>query len=85
MIAKAYVVIEDKYNAMHFALLCVEFTLLHIHEMKDFDVFYANEMMARVATLNGDKAMFEKHYAIAKKAIGCYKESRRFEIGQARF
>ena len=69
MITKAYVKVKNLDNAMHFGLLCIDFTREYKGEMQDFDLFYAKEIMARVYALKGDKTTFQRYYTAAKERL----------------
>lgn len=62
MLAKAYTRVEHKELSKHYAHKCFQFTQDFKSEMQDFDLAYAEEIMARSAALQGDKQLFEKHY-----------------------
>lgn len=63
LLARVYTVLEKHHPAMEHALRCQELTQQHRSEMKDFDIFYADEAMARVFALYG-KIEEAKQYKI---------------------
>lgn len=69
MLAKAHVIVEDKVKAIEFANRCFDYTQDHQGDMKDFDIAYSHEMMARASALNGDAANFKKHYELVQDLI----------------
>jgi hypothetical protein len=63
LLARVYTVLEKHHPAMEHALRCQELTQQHRSEMKGFDIFYADEAMARVFALYG-KIEEAKQYKI---------------------
>ncbi len=69
MLVKAHALVEVLAGAHKFALKCFNFTTTHQSEMKDFDMAYSHEMMAKLGALLGDQEMFDKHYGILNEFI----------------
>jgi len=67
MVAKAYVVVGEKENALKYAKLCYEITQENSNELFDWDLAYSYEMMARTAAMNNDKASFDLFYKKTKE------------------
>jgi len=65
-IAKAYAIAGNKSEALSHAKRCLELTVKHSNEMKDFDLAFANEVMAMAQKLNGNNDEFLKHRALAE-------------------
>jgi hypothetical protein len=55
LLARVYTILEKPEPAMEHTLRCREITEKHQAEMQDFDLFYADEAMARVLALRGEK------------------------------
>ena len=66
MLVKAHALVEVLAGAHKFALKCFNFATTHQSEMKDFDMAYSHEMMAKLGALLGDQERFDKHYTIVK-------------------
>jgi hypothetical protein len=56
LLARVYTVLGKADPAMEHALRCRDLTDEHRAEMKDFDLFYADEAMARVLAMRGETA-----------------------------
>lgn len=69
MIAKAYVLIEDASNAMKYANQCLTYTKANIGDVKDFDIAYSHEIMARAAALENNETLFKQHYLMVKELM----------------
>jgi len=69
MLAKAYIVVEHKSKAKEYAEKCYQFTQEYKTEMQDFDIAYADEIMARSAALNRDENIFKKHCQKVEKSL----------------
>jgi hypothetical protein len=54
LLARVYCVLEKAHPAMDHAHRCLELTTANPHEMKDFDLAYAHEALARVHALRGE-------------------------------
>jgi tetratricopeptide (TPR) repeat protein len=68
LIAKVYVSLNVPEQALHHAKRCLALTEQHQDEMKDFDIAFAYECVARAYAMNGDEAEAIKYYELAKKA-----------------
>lgn len=69
MLGKVHVAIEDKEKALEFAHECMIFTSKNKTEMKDFDLAYSHELMARASALNQDKESFKRHYTMLQNLM----------------
>lgn len=54
LVSRASCLVEDKRNALLYARLCDQFSQEHAELMKDFDMAYAAEALARALALNGE-------------------------------
>lgn len=61
MISRVYQVLGKAHDALEWALCCYEITQKYPSEMKDFDLAYAEEGLARAYALSGDKHKALKH------------------------
>lgn len=75
MLAKAYVIVENKAEAADYAAKCLAFTNEHAKEVKDFDWAYCYEINARSAALNGDKKAFEQFNDQMEQAVAAVKDA----------
>lgn len=66
MLARVYTVLADKIQALYYAQQCLALT--EKHHLKDFDLAYAYEAMARAYALNGDESNFKDYYHLAEEA-----------------
>lgn len=55
LLSRVYTVLGREQAALHHARRCLDLTERHPGEMKDFDLAYAQEAMARVSALLGDR------------------------------
>jgi tetratricopeptide (TPR) repeat protein len=65
LLAHAYAVLHEPSGAMKHATRCIELTKTHMSEMKDFDIAYAFEAMARTYALLGDMMNAKEYYDMA--------------------
>jgi tetratricopeptide (TPR) repeat protein len=65
LLARVYSVLGDPAGAMKHATRCIELTKAHMPEMKDFDIAYAFEAMARTYALLGDRMNAKEYYDLA--------------------
>ncbi len=65
LMAHAYTVLGDPTRAMKHATRCIELTKAHMNAMKDFDIAYAFEGMARTYALLGDRMNAKEYYDMA--------------------
>ncbi len=65
LLARAHTVLGDPAGAMKHATRCIELTKAHMSEMKDFDIAYAFEAMARTYALLGDRMNAKEYYDLA--------------------
>jgi len=68
LLAHVYTILEKPEPAMEHAQLCREITEKHQAEMQDFDLLYANEAMARVLALRGEKQEARRYKERASEA-----------------
>lgn len=66
LIARTYTVLKRAEPAIHHAKVCLQIT--EENNIKDFDLAFAYEAMARASALAGIKADFKKYYELAKQA-----------------
>jgi hypothetical protein len=66
MVAKAYALAGNKYEALAHAKKCIELTEKYSGEMKDFDFAFANEVMALAQKINGNNEGYLKYRTIAE-------------------
>lgn len=69
LLSRVYTVLGREQAALHHARRCLELTERHLGEMKDFDLAYAQEAMARVGALVGDREETARRRAAAE-ALG---------------
>ena len=67
MVAKAYALAGNKNEAIYHAKKCNELCDQYSGEMKDFDLAFANEVMALALKLNCNNEEFIKYRSIAEK------------------
>lgn len=67
LVARAAVDARDVDGALDFALKTLELTTLHRDELADFDLAFAEEIVARAAALAGDTERAARHHAEAKR------------------
>jgi hypothetical protein len=65
-ISRVYVVLNRPKSALFHAQKCLD--ICEDQEIGDFDIAFAHEAMARAHAASGNKAEFEKHFGLAKKA-----------------
>jgi hypothetical protein len=65
LLAHVYTVLREPSGAMKHATRCIELTKAHMSEMKDFDIAYAFEAMARTYALIGDMMNGKEYYDMA--------------------
>ena len=65
-IARVYTVLNRVEPALHHAKLCLKLT--EDNDIKDFDLGFAYEAMARAAAAAGDKPGYEKYFKLALDA-----------------
>jgi hypothetical protein len=65
-IARVYCLVKRPEAALHHARVCLQLT--EANDIKDFDLAFAYEAMARASALNGNRADFAKYYALAEQA-----------------
>ncbi len=68
LLSHVYVIINDERLSLKFARDCLQITEAHRAQMKDFDIAYAYEAMARALALNQQDDEARKYYAMAQKA-----------------
>ena len=68
MLAHVYTVLGRAEPALRHAGRCLELTQAHAEEMKDFDLAYGYEGMARASALSGDRTQAKKYYDLAQAA-----------------
>ena len=69
MIAKAYIALGKKKNALKFAKKTLKLTEANTDKAADFDIAFAYELMARAYAMNGKQEKFEKFHQKAADAI----------------
>jgi hypothetical protein len=65
LLAHVYTILREPASAMKHATRCIELTKDHMSEMKDFDIAYAFEAMARTYALLGDVMNGKEYYDLA--------------------
>ncbi len=65
LLAHVYTILREPGGAMKHATRCIELTKTHMSEMKDFDIAYAFEAMARTYALLGDMMNSKEYYDLA--------------------
>jgi hypothetical protein len=65
LLAHVYCVLREPSGAMKHATRCIELTKTHMADMKDFDIGYAFEAMARTYALLGDMMQAKEYYDMA--------------------
>ena len=68
LIAKVYMSLGMPDQALHHATRCLELTEHHQREMKDFDIAYAYECLARAYAMSGAKDEGLRYYELAMEA-----------------
>ena len=68
LIAKVYFTLGEPQQALYHAKKCWELTEQHGDEMKDFDIAFAYECLARAYAMNGDVETGRRYYALAREA-----------------
>ena len=68
LIAKVYISLGMPAQAVHHARRCLELTEHHQREMKDFDIAYAYECLARAYAMSGAKDEGLRYYELAVEA-----------------
>jgi hypothetical protein len=66
LISKVYMSLNMPQQALHHAQRCRQLTEQHRAEMKDFDIAFAYECLARAYVMNGDQETGLKFYELAK-------------------
>ncbi len=65
LLAHVYTALGEPVGAMKHATRCIELTKANLSEMKDFDIAYAFEGMARAYALLGDATHAKEYYDLA--------------------
>lgn len=68
LLSRVYTVTKDAPNALKHAKKCMELTQKYPREMKDFDLAYAYEALARANFLNRQSVYGNRYLDTAKKA-----------------
>ena len=68
LIAKAYMSLNSANQALYYAKRCLALTEKYKEEMKDFDIAFAYECLARAYAMNKNKEDGLKYYQLATKA-----------------
>ena len=66
LLARVYTILKRAEPAIHHAKVCLEIT--EDNNIKDFDLAFAYEAMARASALAGNKIDLKKYYELAKHA-----------------
>ena len=66
MLARVYTVLGDKSHSLHHAQRCLALT--EKHDLKDFDLAYGYEAIARASALNNLPVECKKYIELARKA-----------------
>lgn len=66
MLARVYTVLENKAQALQHAERCLKLT--KEQDLKDFDLAYSYEAMARAHALNGNQKEYKNFFSLAEKA-----------------
>ncbi len=66
MLARVYTVLEDKPHSLHHARRCLALT--EKHDLKDYDLAYGLECMARACALNNLPVECKRYHELAEKA-----------------
>jgi tetratricopeptide (TPR) repeat protein len=75
LLARVYTILREPAGAMKHATRCIELTKAHMSEMKDFDIAYAFEAMARTYALLGDRMNSKEYYDLALRVGQAIKNS----------
>jgi len=67
LLARVYTVLEKPHPAMEHALRCQELTDANLSEMKDFDVAYSYEALARMYALREETSKANKYLDLARQ------------------
>ncbi len=70
LLAHVYTILRKSAPAMEHALRCREVTEANPGEMKDFDLAYAEEGLARAYALQGDSENAKQHHKLAEEKGG---------------
>jgi tetratricopeptide (TPR) repeat protein len=65
LLARVYTVLHEPAGAMKHATRCLELTKANLSEMRDFDIAYGFEAMARTYALLGDEMQAQEYYDMA--------------------
>lgn len=65
LLAHVYMSLHEPSGAMKHATRCIELTKANMSEMKDFDIAFAFEAMARTYALLGDAMQAKEYYDLA--------------------
>ena len=75
LISKVYITLDQPAQALHHAQRCLELTEQHRAEMKDFDIAFAYEGLARAYAINGQKEETIRYHKMARE-VGDHIEDR---------
>jgi tetratricopeptide (TPR) repeat protein len=67
LLAHVYTMLRKNHPALEHALSCEELTIENRSEMKDFDLAYAEEGLARAYALQGDSEKAMQYYRLAEE------------------
>ena len=74
LISKVYISLNRPIPALHHAKRCLDLTEQHKDEMKDFDIAYAYEGLARAHAINGQIEQARDYYGLARKSGDAIKD-----------
>ena len=80
LISKVYISLHISEQALHHAKRCLDLTEQHRNEMKDFDIAFAYECVARAYAMHGDEKEAIKYYDMAKTAGNKIKDTEDKQI-----
>ena len=76
LLTKVSISLGNASDAVDKAVKCQEMTEKHLDEMKDFDLAFAKEILARAYTISGDLKLAQKLYQKAKELSQAIQDSR---------
>ena len=80
LLAHVYTVLHEPAGAMKHATRCLEVTKAHMSEMKDFDIAFAFEAMARTYAMIGDMMNGKEYYDLARRVGQALKDPQDKQI-----
>ena len=80
LLTKVSISLGNASDAVDKAVKCQEMTEKHLDEMKDFDLAFAKEILARAYTISGDLKLAQKLYQKAKELSQAIQDQQDQEI-----